>query len=106
MSCALSDAVGFRAALAAAGLPRAQDFSVAETAQFVEASTLAQVVAFIEVFDRVTARDAGRAACAKAPPAGSGAFDPSQTRAGSSALWFRQSGGGPQRRPIRTSGGT
>ncbi len=69
VSCALSDAVGFRAALAAARLPRAQDFSVAETAQFVEASTLAEIAAFIQVFDRVTAREAWRAAAlAEAPP--------------------------------------
>lgn len=96
--CALSDPAGFSAALAVTRPVRAQDFSVAETAQFVEASTLPQIASF----DCVTARDAWRAAAL----AGSGAIDPSQTPDASSALSFRQSGGGPQRPLTRTSGGT
>ena len=57
----------FRAALSDAGLP--EDFSVAREPQVVPAALLGDIGDFVRVFDRVTAREAWRAAALSGAPA-------------------------------------
>jgi hypothetical protein len=58
----------FRNALVAEGAPRSGEYSVALAPQFVDAGTLVEVEALIQVFDRVTTRESWRtAALAEAP---------------------------------------
>jgi hypothetical protein len=57
----------FRSALRAVGL--AQGFSIALSPQFISGAMLAQIEGFIRVFDRVTGREAWRAAALREAPA-------------------------------------
>ncbi len=59
----------FFAALRAAGMPEASEFSVAPRHQIVPGAMLAAIAGFIRVFDAVTGREAWRAAALKAAPA-------------------------------------
>ena len=58
----------FFAALRAAGMPERQEFSVAPGHQTVSAAMLAEIAAFIRVFDAVTGREAWLAAALRGAP--------------------------------------
>ena len=62
----------FRAALGTAGLP--EDFSVAHARQIVPRAVLSEIAGVIRLFDRITGREAWRAAALREAPAIGGAF--------------------------------